>query len=278
MKLFQRKIRLKMRIIDCHVHMEGPVDVDKLLRSMDSNGVEKSILLSHYERESLDVTRANLADTATAVNAAPGRLIGLARINPVIPGIIELTSEALTEMPYAGLKIIPDHWYVCDEKIEPFWEKMNELKARILFHTGILYGFEDGSKFNKPLYLEKLLHYPNIKFAMAHISWPWCDECLAVMGRMLDAAEWDKNKWQSYIDITPGPPPYIRKDAVKNAIEFCGVERLMFGSDSFVPKDMELKPQKEFIADYIRIFEELEISKKDQQRIFAGTAEELFGN
>lgn len=266
-----------MKITDCHVHMTGPVDVDQLLRSMDANMVEKVILLSEYERESLVKTRQNISGCVAAVSAAPDRLIGLARLNPAIPGIIELTTEALTEMPFSGLKIIPDHWYVCDEMLEPFWEKMNELKARILFHTGILYAFEDGSKYNKPLYLEKLLHYPNIKFAMAHISWPWCDECLAVMGRMLDAAGWDRSKWQSYIDITPGPPPYIRKQAVKNAIEFCGVNRLMFGSDSFVPRDMTLKPQKEYINDYIRIFDELDVSKEDQQRIFAGTAEELFG-
>jgi len=38
-------------------------------------------------------------------------------------------------------------------------ELMNELSARILFHTGILYAHEDGSRFCRPLYLEKLLHY-----------------------------------------------------------------------------------------------------------------------
>jgi len=257
--------------------MKGPINVDELLRSMDKNGVEKSILLSTCERESIDATRENLTNTATAINAAPDRLMGLAWVDPTIPGMINLAEEAITEMPFAGLKIMPDHWYVHEDKLEPFWEKMNELKARILFHTGILYTFEDGSKFNKPIYLEKLLHYPDINFAMAHIGWPWCDECLAVMGRMLDAAGWDRNKWQSYIDITPGPPPYIRKQAVKNAIEFCGVNRIMFGSDSFVPTDMTLENQKNALADYRRIFDELEVSPKDQERIFSGTAKELFG-
>ena len=262
-----------MRIVDPHVHVNGPADPAEILKHMDANGVERCLLISGPERASLPETRAKLLETKHIFEAAPERLGGLAWLNPTIPGMIGLAEEALEEMGYSGIKIIPDHWYVTDEAVEPFWEALNRLHASILFHTGILYAFDDSSRFCMPIYLEKLLHYPNIRFAMAHVSWPWTEECIAVMGRMRDAAG-GSERWQSYVDITPGPPPHIRKQAVGNAVSFCGADRVMFGSDSTVPGDLEC--QAFCINDYKQIFDELGYDEATQERIFSGTADELF--
>lgn len=261
-----------MRIVDCHVHMKAPVpDASPVLRAMDRNGVERLIVMSNSERRSLQVTRQNLADAKALCDQAPDRLTPLARLEPTIPGMGELAKEALGDMGFKGIKIIPDHWFAYEERLEPWWELMNELAAPILFHTGIHYGFEDNSRFCRPLWLEKLLHYPRIRFAMAHISWPWCEECLAVMGRMRAAGN---PQWQSYIDITPGTPGHIRKEALANAVSFCGPERIMFGTDSVLPSDLPKHPGH-FERDKA-IFEELGLDEAQQERIFAGTADELF--
>jgi predicted TIM-barrel fold metal-dependent hydrolase len=124
------------------------------------------------------------------------------------------------------------------------------------------------------MYLEKLVHYPHIRFAMAHISWPWCEECLAVMGRMRAAAGYQKEGWQSYVDMTPGTPKHIRKQAVANAIAFCGVERLMYGTDSCLPGNLSY--QKEILTNDLKLFGELGLSAAQQERILSGTAEEVF--
>jgi len=276
-----------MRITDCHVHVRGEADPACILRQMDANGVHRVIVISRSERVSLQDTRANLLQTKRALDAAPDRIGGLAWVNPTIPGMSGLAEEALTEMGYVGIKIIPDHWYAYEERLEPFWEAMNRLRARILFHTGILYAYDDSSRFCQPVWLEKLVNYPNVRFAMAHIAWPWCEECLAVMGRMRAAAEVGGWEWQSYVDITPGTPPHIRKQALGNAISFCGVERLLFGTDSFcgsggleygveteLPGD--LRSQKATIEADLRIFDELGLTEKQKERIMSGTANELF--
>ena len=260
-----------MRIVDCHVHTFNDVynDISQIIDAMDRNGVERILVLSKNERRSLQQTRANLRKTKKLCDQAPDRLTGLAWLEPTIHGMKKLAREALCDMGFAGIKIIPDHWYVYEGRLEPWWELMNELEARILFHTGILYAFEDGSQFCHPVYLEKLLHYPKIHFAMAHISWPWCEECLAVMGRMKAA----KNpQWQSYIDITPGTPPHIRKQALFNALNFCGPDRLMFGTDSNM-KGFSAK--KQIDADSA-IFDEFGLNEAQKERIFSGTADELF--
>jgi len=261
-----------MRIVDCHVHMVDQVsDASAIVDAMSRNGVERMLVLSKNERKSLDVTRQNLQHAKDLCDQARDRLTPLAWLEPTINGMGDLARTALCDMGFAGIKIIPDHWFIHEERLEPWWDLMNELSAAILFHTGILYGHEDGSRFCRPVYLEKLLHYPRIRFAMAHISWPWCEECLAVMGRMRAAGN---PQWQSYIDTTPGTPPHIRKAALANAIDFCGPDRVMFGSDAWVPGDLSL--QKQHIDTDMRILEELGLDAAQKERIFSGTAEELF--
>jgi tetratricopeptide (TPR) repeat protein len=174
-----------MGIVDCHVHLSGRISVSAVLEGMDRNGIERTILIPECERTSLEKTREKLVETRSAVAQAPDRLLALAWVNPVVPGMIELSEEALTEMGFAGLKIIPDHWFAYEERLDPFWGRMNDLKARILFHTGILYGFEDGSRFCKPLYLERLVHYPGIRFAERR---PEKGEPLRGLGQYLSSA------------------------------------------------------------------------------------------
>jgi predicted TIM-barrel fold metal-dependent hydrolase len=261
-----------MRIVDCHIHMTEPVtDATPILKSMDANGVDRMLVMSEHERESLAATRTKLETTKALCDQAPDRLTPLAWVNPTIDGMGDLAKAALEDMKFGGIKIIPDHWFIHEERLEPFWELMDELSASILFHTGILHAHEDGSRFCRPVYLEKLLHYPNIRFAMAHISWPWCEECLAVMGRMKAA---HRPRWQSYIDITPGTPRHIRKQALANAIAFCGANRLMWGTDKHIPGD--LLGQKHTLASDMAILDELGISPAEQEQIFSGTADEVF--
>ena len=264
-----------MRIVDSHVHVHAPGDPAELLRHMDANGVERLLIISEPERVSPRQTLENFRKTEKMFRAAPGRLSGLAWINPTIPNAAGLAECALTEMGYCGIKIIPDHWFAYEPRLEPFWEKMNALKASILFHTGILYGFDDGSRFCHPEYLEKLQHYPNIRFSMAHVSWPWCEECLAVMGRMQAAVNWVHAQWQSYIDLTPGTPKHIRKQAIANAVSFCGgVDHILWGTDSTTGTD--LSHQKDVLAMDRQIFAEIGLDEKQQERIFSGTADDLF--
>lgn len=263
-----------MRIVDCHVHQRGEADAAGVLRDMDANGVDRILVCSPQERRSLEETRRKLLVTKRLFDAAPDRISGLAWVEPTIAGMRDLAREALEEMGFAGIKIIPDHWYAYEERLEPFWETMNELRASILFHTGILYGNDDGSRFCRPLWLEKLLYYRDVRFAMAHISWPWCEECLAVMGRMRAAAGYDRSGWQSYVDLTRGTPSHIREQALANAVSFCGPDRLMFGTDSRVPDG--LAKQKEHMEIDLAIFEKLHLDEAATERIMSGTADEVF--
>ena len=95
-----------------------------------------------------------------------------------------------------------------------------------------------------------------------------------MMGRMRAATRGAGTAWQSYIDITPGTPRHIRKQALANAIDFCGPERIMFGTDSVIPGD--LVGQRRTIEGDLDIFAELGLDEKQKERIMSGTADEVF--
>ncbi|MFB3891493.1 MAG: amidohydrolase family protein [Phycisphaerae bacterium] len=264
-----------MRIVDCHVHVGNLGSASEMLKEMDANGVQRVLVLSQSERLSPRKTLENIKALAKYAEADRARLGCMAWVNPTLPNAAGIAETALTELGFCGIKIIPDHFFCYEPRLEPFWERMNELKASILFHTGILYGFEDGSRFCHPEYLEKLQNYPNIRFAMAHVSWPWCEECLAVMGRMKAAVGYRKDGWQSYIDLTPGTPKHIRKQAISNAVSFCGgVDHIMWGTDSSTGKGLSY--QKEVLDGDLAIFKEIGLDAAQQERILSGTADEVF--
>jgi predicted TIM-barrel fold metal-dependent hydrolase len=263
-----------MRVVDCHVHLAGPVPAAEVVAGMDGNGVDRILVISRYERDSPDRALEHLREAGALLREAPDRIGGLAWLNPAMPRSGELAERALADLGFSGIKIIPDHWFAWEDRFAPFWKRLDRLSAGVLFHTGILYAFGDGSRFCRPVFLEKLLHYPRIRFAMAHLSWPWCDECLAVMGRMRAAAEDGKFAWQSWIDTTPGTPPYIRRQAVRNALDFCGPDRLLFGSDSVLPGS--LSHQREVLEADLAMYREYGLADEQIEGILSGNALGLF--
>jgi predicted TIM-barrel fold metal-dependent hydrolase len=250
--------------------MHGQPDAAAVLKQMDELGVARILVMSETERVSLQRTRENLLDAKKLLDAAPDRISGLGWVNPTIPGIAGLAEEALCEMGFVGLKIIPDHWYAYEERLEPFWEKMHALEARILFHTGILYGYDDGSRFCRPLWLEKLLHYPNIRFAMAHMSWPWTDECFAVCGKFRAAGGYKVENWRAYADITSGAPRIWKVDAMRKGLAYMGDTQFVYGSDCFRAEDPEaLRRNLDEDRDILR---ECGCSKETMERVFTNNA------
>jgi hypothetical protein len=91
---------------------------------------------------------------------------------------------------------------------------------------------------------------------------------------MRAAAGYDRSRWQSYIDTTRGTPPHIREQALANAIAFCGPDHILFGTDATLPGDMA--KQVEHIRIDREIFDRLGLDAVEQERIFSGTADELF--
>ena len=223
---------------DCHVHVRGTEDAKKVLASMDKNGVERAVLLGRSGK-TLDEQKASNDGLAKLCSAEPKRLVAFARIDPRLAGIEGEIKRCREKLGMAGVKMLPDHWAPCDDFMMPIYKTIESLRMPILFHSGILWGNADSSRFCRPALFEPVIHFPKLTIALAHIGWPWTDECIAVCHRFVHLARHEKRKKpQVFIDTTRGTPPVYRSDAIRKAIDCCGVAPILFGSDTGGAEDL----------------------------------------
>jgi len=66
--------------------------------------------------------------------------------------------------------VIPDHWYLHKPRFFTLYEKIQELGVPVLFHSVILFGLKDSSRFCNPCNHEVLIDFLRLRFALAHVS------------------------------------------------------------------------------------------------------------
>ena len=227
-------------IIDGHVHTRGHESADAILRAIDSVGLDGVCLISPPDLTNAAEQRRALEWMARVVATDLARLLGFYWLNPLLPEAPEIVREAATTPGIRAFKLMPDHWYPHDERLVPVLDAIEETGKPILFHAGILWSHMDSSRFCRPAGFEVMLHYPKTRFALAHMAWPWIDECFAVAARMKDGIRQltgDANTM--YVDLSPGTPPEIREEAFSRALLLGETDRLIYGSDDNEPESLE---------------------------------------
>lgn len=136
------------------------------------------------------------------------------------------------EMGISGYKVICNHFF--PEEGKKAYQAMAEVGLPLMFHSGVLYNRQPSSDFNRPMSYEFLMDVKGLKFSMAHISWPWSAELVALFGKLnyLDECA-PEGRSKMYFDITPGTPPIFRREALR-WIYMCGFRvknRVLWGSD-----------------------------------------------
>ena len=225
-------------IIDAHLHCSGGERSDDVLRSLDDAGVDVAVLLAPFLSEgfSLDdaasLKRGN-EHLARLVRGHADRLVGFAVVDPRDPAAPLHLREAVETLGLKGVKMVPTGWYPYDADVQPVFAEARRLAIPILFHSGIFIDGRSG-RFCRPTFFEALRDHPGLKVCLAHLGWPWVDEAIAVglIDRIHGIAPVDA---MFRFDISFGPPPPYRKEALGRALEVLGPESLQFGSDCFLP-------------------------------------------
>ncbi len=252
---------------DVHVHhmLKGKVTGKGLLKEMDRQGMRRMAVLSPYMGQSLETHKQSIDIVTKLCAEDPNRLVAFAWVEPTLPQAV-LVVEYAAKMKVKGIKMIPNQWHPYEDRLIPVFAKIEDLRKPVLFHSGISWGHPDSSRFCRPASYEALYKFPKLKFCLAHISWPWTDECIAMAQRMQALVGFkNKSKVQTYIDITPGTPSLYRKDALHKAIEYVGAFRIMYGSDGITPDFA--RSGKGIERDRKLIVEELKYSQADFEQI-----------
>jgi predicted TIM-barrel fold metal-dependent hydrolase len=238
---------------------------------MDKAGLEHMAILSWYGH-SLEEQKLNIRHTGKFIAQAPDRFYGLAWIEPRHKTPLGLLDWVVCEQKFRGFKMIPNQWYPCEERILKYCEKMAALRVPCLFHSGILYFETFSSRFCRPAYYEALLQVPRFRFALAHISWPWTDECLALFGSARSARQSGHSTAEMFIDISPGTPADYRKEALRHLMNFGTEDFLVYGSDVFLADEYITTKLKRDLD----LFKKLKISRQSIDKICRHNFERFF--
>ena len=180
-----------------------------------------------------EVGHTRIANEEIAEVAAENNdvLIPFASIDPAKGKMGEREARRLIEdFGVRGFKFHPSSqgFYPNDRKAYGLYEVIQEFKLPALFHSGqtgvgarMRGGMGIRLKYSNPMHLDDVaVDFPDMPIIIAHPSFPWQDEALAVA----------THKPNVYIDLSGWSPKYFPANLVQYANTLLK-DRVMFGSD-----------------------------------------------
>ncbi len=254
-------------MIDVHIHLQDePGYLDRLLeaaKGLGYAGVCLSATGRHHNQVGND-------EVIQAARAHPEIIFPLAwtLLDKRTPEDI----ERFKEQGFFGLKVIdPEEDYDSD-RYYPLYEKAQELRMPILFHTGLKARFPvekrtvSRARHMKPLHLDAIARYfPGLNLVMAHLGGPWYEEAFMV-SRVNPNIYLDLSSGSGWMVKGMGPGYFRGKLWWEGAWK-----KLVFGSDVHYDR-------LSWAVDVYRdILDGCEVSAEDRGAIWSGNMRRMLG-
>ena len=249
----------KLTAIDVHVHAgrsstapagetAGPTRDDTLSRTTQRSGVggQTPDETAAYYRERKIACAIWGVDTGGTRGARPGAvsndemleaaernsdvLIPFVMVDPWRDDVGVAEAKRLIAAGARGFKFHPPSqgFYANDQRVYPLYEVIAAARVPALFHTGqtaVGQGAGAGGgirlKYGNPIYLDDVaVDFPDMPIIMAHPSFPWQDEALAIA----------LHKASVYIDLSGWSPKYFPPQLVQYSNTLLK-NKVLFGSD-----------------------------------------------
>ena len=230
--------------IDCHVHTGyekgytgcSDVSAEKFLSSMKKAGIDGAMTFSVDPMVTRDWTPEQRMDDTLDFCRDHDTLYPFYWINPLEDSALEQVDTAVKK-GFIGFKMICSEYNVgCTKSMETL-ERIASYKKPVLFHSGICWDGVNSANNHRPANFEALIEIPGIRFALAHVSWPWYDECIAVYGKFNNAFHLrPETTGEMFVDVTPGTPRVYREEVFRHLLcsDYELRYNLMFGTDCAV--------------------------------------------
>lgn len=211
------------------------------------------------------IPNGHIADIATRY---PDQFVAFGSIDPWKGrAALREISRCAEDLGMKGLKFMPNtqEFFPNDERFYPIWELAQTLGLIVLIHsgtTGVGAGRPGGGgiklKYSRPIpYIDDIASdFPELKIIMAHPSWPWQEEQLAIL----------VHKPNVYMDLSGWSPKYFQPSLVQYANSLIQ-DKVLFGSDYPV-----IMPER-WLAD----FEKSGFNDDVRDKILIGNAARLLG-
>ena len=155
-----------------------------------------------------------------------------------------------------------------------------ELDRPILFHSGIFAGDESSSRYNRPAEFEMLSEVKGLRFSLAHLSWPWHDELIAIFGKALNTRKLRPGaEAEMFLDITPGAIGSDRREALTRLFKTVhgAQDNVFFGTDQMVSYDGDCLLLNDLIKSDTEVYRSLGLKQSTIDKIFSGNLKRFLG-
>jgi len=270
-------------ILDCHIHIMGDQkNREDFEGRLAAAGVDGGIVMSippgvfHALNEP---TSAELRlDNLFYWTEGNENLFPFFWIDPMEDGAADQVALAV-ERGVMGFKVICSKHAPGDPKAMDVYHAIAQAGKPILFHSGILWDGMVSSSNNRPAGFEAMLDVDGLKFALAHISWPWHDECIAVYGKFRSSLQRRPElSCEMFIDLTRGTPKIYRREALTKlyTVGYDIESNILWGSDSRAQRYKDRSVRESIKADK-EIFDSLGLSAETQAKAFAENLKRFVG-
>ncbi len=268
--------------LDAHMHIwDGPIDGSEFARRLHLGGMDGGVLFSlppaSFLRTGAHSTAERLDNLFAWAESCPN-LYPFYRIDPTEEDAADQVDTACRR-GVAGFKIICNHFPPGDSRLLAVCRRIAKAGKPVLFHSGILWDGQVSSRYNRPAEFEALLEVDGLKFALAHLAWPWSEECIAVYGKFLDAY---RNRpalsVEMFLDITPGDFSDARRGILRRlfTIGYDVSHNVLYGTDRSV-NAYDDDCARRWIKRDTAIFRELKLGRDEVEGIFSGNLRRFLG-
>ena len=217
-----------------HIHTHG-MECNKydLLKKLDSAGIFGGCVFSTNPIEYSEIDGLDFDKRVQKIIEwkEDDRLFPVVWIHPFEKDIVNKV-KSLENTKVRALKIICNNFSVSEDKAFNVIKQISEQSnLPIIFHSGILWDGQNSSKYNRPVEFERLIELDNLSFALAHCSWPWIDECIALYGKFANCNR--KNHAEMFFDLTAGTPEIYRRELLTKlfTVGYDVPDNILFGTD-----------------------------------------------
>jgi len=230
--------------IDSHVHtgFDGSYHGSKtvspaaFIEKLNRSGMDGALVLSVDPASKREWTPEQRMNDCLDLCSSCDTLYPFYWIDPIEDGALEQVGLAAAK-GFIGFKMICSSYNVGCTRSMDVLEKIASYNKPVLFHSGICWDGVNSANNHRPANFEALIEIPKIRFALAHVGWPWCDECIAVYGKFSNATHLrPETTGEMFIDVTPGTPRVYREEVFRHLLcsDYELRYNLMFGTDCLV--------------------------------------------
>jgi len=239
-------------IVDCHTHVwESPEQLGKARADAQGPTVKGPSVepdaaagpdasMEHHSRAEQPVDRCMVlgfksrylgaeipaAFVASYVRRQPEKLIGVAGIDPTNLGeALADIRRAREEYGFRAITVSPaaQDFHPADSRAMQVFGEAMRLNMPVLLHQGFRACTGSKMEFARPALLDEVAReFPQLKLVIAHMGYPWVEECVVLLGKhenvFADMSGLMRRPWQAY-------------NALLSAYQYGVVDKLLFGSD-----------------------------------------------